>query len=71
VSIGWITTLSGQNGLPTIIPIPGASSGSRVKQNSKNVTLTKEEMDEIEEILKQFVVTGERYPEAIKHLTAE
>lgn len=71
ISIGWITTLSGQNGLPTIIAIPGASSDSRVKENSVTIRLDKEDMDELDEILKGFVTAGTRYPAAHKALEAE
>jgi pyridoxine 4-dehydrogenase len=47
--------------MPKIIPIPGASSEKRVKENSKNVTLTDEEMKEIQSILDRFPVSGGRY----------
>jgi pyridoxine 4-dehydrogenase len=61
VGLGWIRTLSGKNGLPVLIPIPGASSDGRVRENSANITLTDGEMAEIETILKEFTPKGGRY----------
>jgi pyridoxine 4-dehydrogenase len=61
VGIAWLTALSGRKGNPVIIPIPGASSEGRVKENSMQVQLTDAELDEIEGILKGFVPQGGRY----------
>jgi len=61
VGIAWILALSGRNGLPTIIPIPGASSEERVRENTTNVSLTEDELSEIENILKEFTPIGDRY----------
>ena len=48
--------------MPTIIPIPGATTASRVEENSKLVELTDEEMAEIDATLSKFTTVGERYP---------
>jgi len=64
IALAWIRYISSQPGMPTIIPIPGASTEKRVKDNSKDVTLTSEEFAEIEKILDTFEVSGERYPAA-------
>jgi pyridoxine 4-dehydrogenase len=61
VGLGWIRTLSGKNGLPVLIPIPGASSDGRVRENSANITLTSDEMAEIQSILNEFAPKGGRY----------
>jgi pyridoxine 4-dehydrogenase len=61
VAIGWVKALSGRNGMPTIIPIPGATTVERVLENGKDVDLTQEEMQEIERILKDNEVKGARY----------
>jgi pyridoxine 4-dehydrogenase len=60
IAIGWVRSLSGRNGMPIIIPIPGASTEQRVLENSKEVDLTEEEMLEIESILKENKVIGAR-----------
>src|SRR5271168_4296106 len=51
LAIGWTKHLSKKDGNPEIIPIPGASTEARVAENSKNVTLTDEEVTEIDKIL--------------------
>jgi pyridoxine 4-dehydrogenase len=52
VAIGWIAALSGKerNGkkLPTIIPIPGAASETRVTENLHMVKLDDNDMEELE-----------------------
>src|SRR5258707_5676045 len=40
IAIAWIRHISAQPGMPVIIPIPGASSDKRVRENTKEVTLT-------------------------------
>jgi len=61
VALAWIRTMSGRNGLPHIIPIPGATTESRVLENSKELYLTEEEMKDLDEILSKFEVKGDRY----------
>ena len=62
IAVSWVRTLSGRNGLPTIIPIPGATTAERVEENSKHIPLTEEDMAELDEILKKIEIIGERYP---------
>jgi pyridoxine 4-dehydrogenase len=63
IAIAWVKAHSKANGLPEIIPIPGATTVDRVKENMKNVTLSADDMEEINKILKNFEVKGKRYPE--------
>ncbi|PYH36277.1 aldo/keto reductase family protein [Aspergillus neoniger CBS 115656] len=58
-------SLSRRPGVPTIIPIPGATTAERVEENSKLIEITDEEMQEIDDILVKFTPAGERYPRAI------
>ncbi|PKS10544.1 hypothetical protein jhhlp_002298 [Lomentospora prolificans] len=62
LAIGWCLALSRRPNMPTIIPIPGATTEDRVNENSKIVELTDEEMAEIDAILAKFEVVGDRYP---------
>lgn len=71
IAIAWVRSLSGrtittedgeQVTLGTVIPIPGATTPERVIENCTLVQLSKEEIDEIDEILKKHPVKGERYP---------
>ncbi|KAI1332533.1 NADP-dependent oxidoreductase domain-containing protein [Xylariaceae sp. FL0255] len=62
-SINWLAALSKRPGMPRIIPIPGAGSMNRVKENIHVVDLTDEDMDEVDSFLKTFVPSGERLNE--------
>lgn len=61
-SLAWVRALSKRPGMPTIIPIPGATTADRVNENSKMVELTDEEMTVVDEILDKMEVKGTRYP---------
>ncbi len=69
LAIGWVRTISKRPGMPEIIPIPGATTVERVKENSVEVLLDDEEMKEIDEILAKFEVKGTRYMDNHMHLT--
>ena len=62
LAISWTRCLSRRPGMPEIIPIPGATTVERVKENAVFVELTDQEMDEIDATLAKFEVKGERYP---------
>ncbi|KUI67418.1 putative pyridoxal reductase 2 [Cytospora mali] len=64
-AIGWVRALSKRPGMPTIIPIPGATTAERVNENSKEAELTDEEMSIVDGILEKMEVKGARYPEII------
>jgi pyridoxine 4-dehydrogenase len=62
VALGWIVAHSGKSGMPEIIPIPGATTKSRIEENLAPASLSDDELSRIEEILKKFPVQGGRYP---------
>ncbi|KAJ4296617.1 hypothetical protein N0V90_006664 [Kalmusia sp. IMI 367209] len=62
VALGWILAHSGKNGLAEIIPIPGATTESRVKENTTLLKLSDEDIAVISDILKKFPIQGHRYP---------
>ncbi|KAI1363261.1 NADP-dependent oxidoreductase domain-containing protein [Xylaria arbuscula] len=62
-SINWLVALSKRPGMPKIIPIPGAASLERIKENIYEVELTDEDMDEVDAFLKEFRVFGDRFAE--------
>ncbi|KAK3203687.1 hypothetical protein GRF29_106g383346 [Pseudopithomyces chartarum] len=66
VALGWVIAHSGKNGLGEIIPIPGATTEERVKENTAPAKLTDEDMKVISDILKKFPVQGHRYPAALQ-----
>ena len=63
LALAWVVSLSKKKGMPTIIPIPGATTADRVIENGKasDVELSDEEMVEIDQILATCEVTGDRY----------
>jgi pyridoxine 4-dehydrogenase len=63
LAISWCRALSRRPGMPTIIPIPGATTAERVQENTKLVELTDGEMAEIDATMAKFEVQGGRYPE--------
>ena len=68
LAMAWVKSFDGKPGMPTVIPIPGATTEERVVENSKDVTLTKEDLEEIDGILSKTVVIGDRYPGALNAL---
>jgi pyridoxine 4-dehydrogenase len=64
IGIAWVKAQSGRNGMPTIIPIPGATTPERVKENLVDVDLSENDIKEIDSLLEQATVEGGRYPEA-------
>lgn len=61
VVLAWIKYQSGRNGNPRIVPIPGATTVARVRENFKSVTLTNEEFEDLDEFVRNFKVSGDRY----------
>ncbi|ORX93233.1 hypothetical protein BCR34DRAFT_500024, partial [Clohesyomyces aquaticus] len=57
---------SKKNGLPEILPIPGATTAERIEENTKPATLTDEDMAALDEILKKFPPIGDRYHKAVQ-----
>ncbi|KAI1819870.1 aldo/keto reductase [Xylaria intraflava] len=65
LAISWVRALNGRPGMPVIIPIPGATTAERVRENAKEVALTDEEMAAIDTILAGFTPIGGRYPPSV------
>lgn len=68
IAIAWVRQLSDKSGNPLFIPIPGASTVERVQENFTQVTLSQEELKQIDEILAGFTAAGDRYPSVYAHL---
>lgn len=63
VALAWVRRWSGRDGVGEIVPIPGATTAERVRENAEAVTLTDEEWETVERIRKGSQVIGSRYPE--------
>jgi len=61
VAISWIKAKSGKDGLPTIIPIPGATTAERVRENMVTVELSENDVKEIDSLLATVPIYGGRY----------
>ncbi len=61
IAINWIVALGRRPGMPKIIPIPGAGSVERVRENATEIALSDAEMAEIDSILAEFPLVGTRY----------
>ena len=68
LALAWVRGRAGKDGMPTFIPIPGATTVARVEENLTIVDLTPEENAEIDKILKSFKPAGDRYPPQHMHL---
>lgn len=60
IATAWVLAQQQKLGA-TIIPIPGASHEDRVKENVVTVELSKEDVAEIDEVLKGASIIGGRY----------
>ncbi|KAF2276078.1 Aldo/keto reductase [Westerdykella ornata] len=69
IAVGWVVAHSRRNGLGDIIPIPGATTVERIKENSTPAELNEEDMAALDEILKKFKPIGDRYPTEHMDLT--
>ncbi|KAL8941408.1 MAG: hypothetical protein Q9216_002253 [Gyalolechia sp. 2 TL-2023] len=61
VALAWVRGWSGRDGVGEIVPIPGATTAERVKENATLITLTEEEWNEVEAMRKEANVVGGRY----------
>ncbi|KAK0104703.1 Pyridoxine 4-dehydrogenase [Cadophora gregata] len=61
LALAWTRSISKKNGNPEVIPIPGATTVERIFENSKDITLTSDELKAIESVLSSFSVAGQRY----------
>ena len=61
VALAWVRSYSGKDGFGAVIPIPGSTTEERTIENGTEVTLSDEEVEELEDIMKKTVVAGNRY----------
>lgn len=64
--LAWVKHQSQKNGMPVIIPIPGAVKDERVRENMAHIDVTDEEMAEINTILESIEIVGTRYTQAME-----
>ncbi|KAI0503136.1 voltage-gated shaker-like K+ channel, subunit [Xylaria bambusicola] len=65
LAINWTRAVSRRPGMPTVVPIPGATTVERVTENSQVIDLTDEELAQIDSVLAGFTPAGGRYGDNI------
>jgi aryl-alcohol dehydrogenase-like predicted oxidoreductase len=65
IALAWLLAQK-----PWIVPIPGTTKLHRLEENlgAVNITLTPQELQQIQESASQITVVGERYPEAMQRM---
>jgi pyridoxine 4-dehydrogenase len=61
MALAWVRAHSGRNGLPVIIPIPGATTEDRVVENTEEIELSEDDLEDINKVLASTQVIGGRY----------
>ena len=63
LALAWLIGLSKKDGMPRIIPIPGATTVAHATENGKagEIELNEEELAEIDQVLATCEVAGDRY----------
>jgi aryl-alcohol dehydrogenase-like predicted oxidoreductase len=66
IALAWLLAQK-----PWIVPIPGSRKLSHLDENiaATEIELTKEDLQEIENALKQYKIQGDRYPKELKKMT--
>ncbi|KAL8819509.1 MAG: hypothetical protein Q9223_002073 [Gallowayella weberi] len=62
VALGWVRAWSGREGCGQVLPIPGATTEERVRENAVDVRLSGKEWEQVDEVRHQAKVVGGRYP---------
>lgn len=68
IALAWVRYKSGRDGLPVIIPIPGATTAERVAENMVEVPLSENDVKEIDSLLASIEIVGGRYNAHAAHL---
>lgn len=69
LALSWVKAQSRRSNMPVFVPVAGARSENRVRENAVNVHLSDDGFTAIKTILDSFPVAGHRYPPAAAQLT--
>ena len=61
VGLAWVKAQGRKSDMPTIIPIPGATTPERVKENLVDIDLSENDIKEVDSLLASVEITGGRY----------
>lgn len=68
VGIAWVKAQGRKSDIPTIIPIPGATTEERIEENMVDVNLSESDLREIDELIASVTIKGDRYNDHMKAL---
>jgi len=68
VGISWIVAKSGSEGMPKLVPIPGATTEARVRENVVTVELSGNDVKELDALVESCEVHGTRYGGPLNNL---
>ncbi|KAK6820187.1 hypothetical protein RU639_007486 [Aspergillus parasiticus] len=68
LALTWLKVQSRKPGMPFIVPIAGARSEDRVRENMADVEMDDSDLERIQSILDNYPVAGARYPPAAARL---
>lgn len=71
VALAWVIAQGRESKGAPVIPIPSSTNLGRAVENSTEVKLSQEELQEIKDLLARFEVQGERYPSDLMGLSDE
>ena len=63
VAMAWVMAQNGKKGMPVFVPIPGATTEARVKENMTEVKLSGAELAELQNAMDTIPILGGRYPD--------
>jgi aryl-alcohol dehydrogenase-like predicted oxidoreductase len=65
LALAWVMARSGQDGVPTIVPIPGTKRVAYLEENAAaaDVELTAEDLQALDEAAPRGAAVGDRYPD--------
>jgi pyridoxine 4-dehydrogenase len=60
-AIAWVKAQGQKSNMPQVVPIPGCTTVARVEENLKDVTLSEDELEDLNGLLQRNKVQGDRY----------
>jgi pyridoxine 4-dehydrogenase len=61
IGLAWVKAQGRKPSMPTIIPIPGATTEERIEENMVDVSLNEEDLREIDALIASVPISGDRY----------
>ena len=69
IGLAWVKAQGKKAGMPTIIPIPGATTEERIEENMVDVGLSEGDLREIDALIARVPISGDRYNQQMAALS--